>query len=293
MLGRTVLFFICALLLSAPVCGGNGQDSRYVAGHYEGSALNTTANQRGKVVLDLYDFDRATGGVRAYSGFSDGLSGEAWLSGTIGGHGELELSGRLADFRMVVRGRLTPEGTIKAAYRLEGAAPQEGTFEVAFRRPLPPAQGGAVGQSPGFADLIGAWEVGGGLPAQTNPITGEATGVSFVEARRLEVFPDGQFKHVLSHRHCEGTGSARCCSEEAVLEQGRLSVEGSRLVFDVEGGGTIRKDGCNPALSRQGQVGRSKEVFEWSLKPAAGASGASVLCLRNDSGGGACYQKQS
>ena len=211
-------------------------------------------------------------------------------AGTVGGQGELELSGRLADFRMVVRGRLTPEGTIKAAYRLEGAAPQEGSFEVAFRRPLPSAQGRADGQSPGIAALIGAWEVGGGLPAQTNPLTGEATGGSFTEARRLEVFPDGQFKHVLSHRHCEGAGAARCCSEEAVLEQGRLSVEGARLVFDVEGGGTIRKDGCNPALSREGTVGRSRESFAWSLKPAA--DGGSTLCLRNDSGGGACYQKQ-
>ena len=43
--------------------------------------------------------------------------------------------------------------------------------------------------SPGVAtDLIGAWEIGGGLPAQTNPITGEASGISFVEARRLEIF---------------------------------------------------------------------------------------------------------
>lgn len=142
MLIRAVAFFNCALLLLVSVCAANTQDSvrpqEYRAGHYEGSALNTTANQRGKVVLDLYAFDPASGGVRAYFGASEGLSGEAWLSGTISSQGELELSGRLSDFRMEIRGRLTPEGTIKAAYRLEGAAPQEGNFEVAFRHQLPP-----------------------------------------------------------------------------------------------------------------------------------------------------------
>ena len=291
--------FNCVLLLSSSGCAAKAQDSArfrgYRAGHYEGSALNTTVNQRGKVVLDLYAFDPASGGVRAYFGASEGLSGEAWLSGTVSDQGELELSGRLSDFRMEVRGRLTPEGTIKAAYRLEGAAPQEGNFEVAFRHPLPPGldtAGSGRQATPGFADLIGAWEVGGGLPAQRNPFTGEATGVSFVEARRLEIFPDGEFKHILSHRHCEGNGASRCCRESAVLEQGRLSVEGPRLVFDVEGGGTIAKDGCNPALSRQGSVERRKESFVWSLRAGPDGAGNSVLCLQMNSGEAACYQKQ-
>jgi hypothetical protein len=286
---RSIAFLTCILLLSACAFKTHGsvRFQQYRAGHYEGSALNTTGNQRGKLVLDLYDYDPASGSVRAYSGFSDGLSGEAWLSGSIGGRGELDLAGTLSDFRMVVHGRLGADGTIKATYRLEGAAPQEGNFEVAFQRPLPAAQGQTT---PGFDDLIGAWEVGGGLPAQRNPVTGEATGVSFTEARRLEIFPDGQFKHVLSHRHCEGTGISRCCSESAVLEQGKVSVEGRRLVFDIEGGGTILKDGCNPSLSRQGTVGRRSEGFEWSLKTAAGGA---VLCLRQSSGESACYQKQS
>ena len=78
-----------------------------------------------------------------------------------------------------------------------------------------------------------------------------------------------------------------------VSSQGRVSVEGLRLVFDIEGGGTIVKDGCNPALSRQGAVGRRKESFAWSLRAGPDGAGNSALCLQQGSGEAACYQKQS
>jgi len=95
--------------------------------------------------------------------------------------------------------------------------------------------------SPGVAtDLIGAWEIGGGLPAQTNPITGEASGISFVEARRLEIFPEGTFKHVQSHRHCEGSGLRRCCEEQAILEQGGLSIDDRRITSTSRVAGRFR-----------------------------------------------------
>ncbi len=299
-MGRVVALFNCTLLLLVSVCAANARDSvrfeQYRAGHYEGSAFNTTANQRGKVVLDFYAFDPASGSVRAYSNFSEGLFGEAWLSGTINDQGEVLLSGRLLDFTMEVHGRLTAKGTINATYRLTGATPQEGRFEVAFQHPLPSTQDATSDRrqpSSRNADLIGAWEVGGGMPAQRNPITGEATGISFTEARQLEIYPDGQFKHLQTHRHCEGTGASRCCREQAVLEQGTLSVAGSRLVFDIKGGGTIVKDGCNPALSRQGAVEQRKASFSWSLRAGSNGAGGSVLCLQQDSAEAVCYRRQS
>ena len=49
----------------------------YRAGFYQGHALNTTANAKGKVVFELYDFDQRNGRVRAYFGASEGLQGEA------------------------------------------------------------------------------------------------------------------------------------------------------------------------------------------------------------------------
>src|SRR5690242_5267619 len=97
--------------------------------------------------------------------------------------GDLALSGKLLNFAMQTHGHLAPNGTINATYSLSGTTTQEGTFDVKFEHLL--TNGVATA-------LIGAWEIGGGLPAQTNPITGEASGISFVEARRLEIFPDGK-----------------------------------------------------------------------------------------------------
>ncbi|HJQ22947.1 MAG TPA: hypothetical protein VKA60_03450 [Blastocatellia bacterium] len=297
---QAIAFFTCILFLLIAVCAANARDSlpsqQYGSGHFEGHALNTTVNQPGKVVLDLYDFSSASGSVRAYLGYSEGLSGEAWLSGTIDSHGELHLTGRLLDFTVEVNGRLTSTGTINATYRLKGNQPQEGNFEVRFQHPLPSMQGSKSDRqhaTPGIADLIGAWEVGGGMPAQRSPITGEATGVSFTEARRLEVFPDGTFKHLQTHRHCSGTGVSRCCQEQAVLEQGTLSVDGSRLNFDIEGGGTIVKDGCNPTLSKQAPVKPRKASFAWSIRPGSGGGSGSALCLQIDSNDVVCYLRQS
>lgn len=277
-----IFFLNCLLLLSSftTTTQDASEAQRFRTGHYEGRAYNITAHQQGKIVLDLYSSDPGSHSVRAYSGFSDGLSGDAWLTGTIDDRGDLALSGKLLDFAMQIRGQIAPNGTISASYSLSGATTQEGTFEVEFQHPL--AYGVAT-------DLVGAWEIGGGLPAQTNPITGEAAGISFVEARRLEIFPDGKFKHVQSHRHCEGSGLRRCCEEQAVLEQGALSFGDQRMTFNVEGGGTISRNGCNPSLSKEGTVKPRKVSFAWTLQRA---NGAAQLCLQGDTGEKVCYQKQ-
>jgi hypothetical protein len=222
----SIFFLNCFLLLSQFITTNTQaalQAQRVRAGHYEGRAYNTTARQQGKVALDLYALDPSSHRIRGYSDFSDGLSGDAWLTGTIDDRGALALSGSLLDFAMQIHGHLETNGTITATYSLTGTTSQEGRFEVKFERPLAYAVP---------ADLIGAWEIGGGLPTQTNPVTGEASGISFVEARRLEILPDGKFKHVQSHRHCEGSGLGRCCEEQAILEScsvGRLP-QGGRIL---------------------------------------------------------------
>ena len=272
-----IFFLNCFLLLSTFTT----QTRHFQTGDYEGRAFNTTAHQQGKVVLDLYALDPTSHTVRGYCGFSDGLSGDAWLTGTIDDRGDLALSGKLSDFAMQIDGHLAPSGTISATYRLSGTTTQEGTFDVKFEHPLTDSVA---------TDLVGAWEIGGGLPTQTNPITGEASGISFVEAGQLEIFPDGKFKHVQSHRHCEGSGLRRCCEEQAVLEQGALSFDDRRMTFNVEGGGTITRNGCNPSLSKEGTVTRRKVSFEWTLQRAS--NGTANLCLRGDTGEKVCYQKQ-
>jgi len=95
-------------------------------------------------------------------------------------------------------------------------------------------------------DILGIWEVGGGLPSQVNPVTGMSTGPSFVDAHRLEFFPDGNFKHLWSHRHCD---TIRCCSDQAMLEEGPYSFSGRTLDLTVTGGNLIASDGCNPKLN--------------------------------------------
>lgn len=278
-----IFFLNCLLLFSTftTITYAAFQAQPFRTGHYEGRAYNTSARQQGKVVLDLYALDAGSHRVRGYSGFSDGLSGDAWFTGTINDRGELTLSGRLSDFEMQIHGQLAPDGTISATYSLSGTTTQEGTFQVKFEHPL----------TNGLAtDLIGAWEIGGGLPTQINPATGEAAGISFVEARRLEIFPEGKFKHVQSHRHCEGSGSGRCCEEQAVLEQGELSFDDRRLTFNVESGGTISRNSCNASSIKEGTVTPHKVSFQWTLQRAS--NGAAKLCLQGDTGEKVCYQKQ-
>src|SRR5436309_1175332 len=128
-------FVVVKCIILVLVCGNAARSQAidplqgFRAGHYEGRALNTTANQRGKVTFDLYGLDAASGRVRAYFGASDGLEGEAWLYGKVDKRGELELSGPLASYRMEIRGRVGPRGTINANYKLEGTRPQQGNFE--------------------------------------------------------------------------------------------------------------------------------------------------------------------
>ena len=282
----SVIFLHCLLLILFSACSVISQNSGrlkgYQAGQYNGQALNTTANQRGKVVFDLYDLDSSSGNVLAYLGFSDGLSGDAWLTGSINKQGELELTGTLLNFQVEIQGHATPRDSIKATYQLDGTSHQEGNFEVSFQHDLSNAPSNKT-----FADMIGAWEIGGGMPAQTNPITGGAAGISFVEARHLDIFPDGQFKHTLSHRHCESV----CCREDATLEQGTILIEDKQLVFNITGGGTITRDNCNPRLNHEGSVDHGKKSFTWSLKEGE-FGGQPGLCIVNASGESTCYKKQ-
>lgn len=266
---------------------------QYRTGEFEGRAFNTTAKQPGKTVLELYDFDPASHKVRAYIGFSDGLTGESWTSGTVSDAGDFYLSGPLSNYRMEISGSLAAGGAIHATYRLEGKPPQEGKFDVSFQHALPLSTASMHDNqhgAPDLADLVGPWEVGGGMPAPINPVTGIPTGISFVEARRFEVLPDGQFKYLQSHRHCNGAGVATCCTETAVMQEGTLSLDGSQLDLNISGGGSIARDNCNPALNQQSALKPSRQTYEWSIKSGSNGSGRE-LCLRMPDGSW-CFNKQ-
>ena len=280
-LTRTVailsLFFTACFSQSADTLRG------YRAGYYKGRAFNTTANAQGNAGFELYDINKQNGHVRAYAIFSDGLEGEAWLTGNVTNNGELDLSGALESFRMEVRGHLGANGSITADYNLEGANPQRGHFEVSFVQAIPADMADdSEFRASRLSNLIGAWEVGGALPAQTNPITGMSMGVSFVDVHRLEFFPDGSFKHLWSHRHCDGP---RCCSEQAMLETGQYSVNGEKLSLDITGGNLINTDSCNPKMTGHTPVKHRAETFNVSMR-------GTQMCLQQGSQSAACYQKQ-
>jgi hypothetical protein len=249
----------------------------YRDGRYEGRAFNATAKAEGDVVFELYDLDPSSGKVRAYFGASNGLEGEAWLQGRINQNGELDLVGNLASYKMNIEGRVLTKGTIRAEYQLKGATTQEGSFEVEFKQPI----GAPVNE-----DILGIWEVGGGLPAQINPVTG-MSGPSFVDAHRLEFFPDGSFKHLWSHRHCD---TIRCCNEQAMLEEGPFSFSGQTLDLTVTDGNLIVTDACNPKLNGHTPVKHGTFTYNFSIKPGVGAT---QLCLQSGSQGVTCYSKQS
>lgn len=280
---------VVVLLLTFTVCFSQVSDTLngYRAGFYKGQAFNSTANAHGKVAFELYDFDKQNGQVRAYFGASDGLQGEAWLSGKITSAGELELTGNLADYRMELRGHLAANGAIDADYDLEGANAQKGTFEVSFVSAVPAemADDSSFHSAP-ISHLIGNWEVGGALPAQVNPITGMSTGVSFVDVHKLQFFPDGSFKHLWSHRHCDGP---HCCSEQAMGENGTYSLEGQTLSLKITDGMLINTDVCNPKMTGHTPVKHRTDIYTVAMKSGIGGP---QLCLQSGSKEATCYQKQ-
>ena len=289
---KFVALLSCTVLFLFAIVPASTQDSNtfkgYRAGRYEGQALNTTANQRGKVVLELFDLDQSSGRLRAYFAASEGLEGEAWLSGRINSDGELYLSGSLSQFAMEVRGKLTPTGGITAAYSLKAATSQNGNFEVSFARALPETTPGGSQVD----NLIGAWEIGGGMPAPTNPVTGMTAGMSFVDVRRLEILPGGEFSHLHSHEHCQVTGAARCCLQTATMERGTIDINGSQMTLHINGGDDLARDNCNPRLNQQRHLASRTVSFAWSLR--RGNNGTPQLCLQGgDANETTCYQKQS
>lgn len=106
-------------------------------GRYDGTAFNTTAGQAGKAILEILDVE-ASGKVSAHFVASDGLQGEAWLSGTADASGVLVLSGKLGDWDMSVRAVPDAGGTLTATYQLRGPSAQDGTFKVRFRSAAEP-----------------------------------------------------------------------------------------------------------------------------------------------------------
>ncbi len=135
MIREIKLLLLGALLVFGLNISGQepGSFKGYRVGRYEGTALNTTFNLKGKVVFEISQIEQPSGQVSAHFIASNGLTGEGWLTGRIDENGRMTLSGNILDWKMSVQARLSGDATITATYTLQGSPNQQGEFSVRFR----------------------------------------------------------------------------------------------------------------------------------------------------------------
>lgn len=147
----------------------------------------------------------------------------------------------------------------------------------------------AATRAKGFADLVGTWEWSDALLQERDPYNGNPRGVGYVDAGTLEISPDGQFKLIRTHRHCEGT----CCNEQGKSEQGTISVDkNGELVFQINSGTEMARDGCNARLNQQVAIKPHRESYNWSIRLNALHDNAPTLCWNTGPNEATCYIKR-
>jgi hypothetical protein len=140
----------------------------------------------------------------------------------------------------------------------------------------------------GFADLVGKWEWSDALLQERNPYSGNLQGIGYVDAGTLEISPNGQFKLIHTHRHCAGT----CCNEQGKSENGTISVESGELVFQINSGTEMSRDGCNTRLNQQTAIKPHRESYNWSIRLNPNHDNAPTLCWNTGPHEATCYIKQ-
>lgn len=142
----------------------------------------------------------------------------------------------------------------------------------------------------GFAELVGVWKSEDYLHTSKQKYTGAESGVAFVDSRKLEIFPDGRFKHMRVHEH--RNAGEECSRQDAQWEEGTVAVEGTRLVFRIKSGHKKAIDGCRPQLSGGGPVKPYTLSVSWSIRPHIFRKEAQMLCWTSQSENSVCYEKQ-
>lgn len=147
----------------------------------------------------------------------------------------------------------------------------------------------AATRAKGLADLVGTWEWDDALLQQRDAYSGIARGVGYIDAGTLAVSPDGQFKLIRTHRHCEGT----CCREQGKAENGTISVdESGQLVFQINSGTESAQDNCNARLNQQAAIKPHRESYPWSIRLNALHNNAPTLCWNTGPNEATCYIKR-
>lgn len=147
----------------------------------------------------------------------------------------------------------------------------------------------AATHAKGLADLVGTWEWDDALLQDRDPYSGTVRGIGYVEAGKLEISPNGQFKLIRTHRHCAGA----CCNEQGKSEYGTISVDkNGELVFQINSGTEMARDGCNAGANQQSAIKPHRESYPWSIRLNALHNNAPTLCWNTEPGKAVCYIKQ-
>jgi hypothetical protein len=140
----------------------------------------------------------------------------------------------------------------------------------------------------GFNDLIGKWQWSNALLQERDPYSGNLRGIGYVDAGELEISPNGQFKLIRTHRHCEGA----CCNEQGKSESGTISIEGGELVFQIKTGTEMARDGCHAGVNQQSAIKPHRESYPWSIRLNPVHNNAPTLCWNTAPDKADCYIKQ-
>jgi hypothetical protein len=138
-----------------------------------------------------------------------------------------------------------------------------------------------------FKDLIGIWKRTDGLLAEKT-YSGQPAGVSYTESETLEIFPDAKFKHMKVHTHYTGG----CSQVDGKTEYGKISMDGIKLILQIQSGSEMVKDACTPALNKQKKVRPHQEIFPWVIKPDPDNNNVLTLCWNTSSTTAVCFEKQ-
>lgn len=91
------------------------------------------------------------------------------------------------------------------------------------------------------------------------------------------------------HNHCQGG----CCRQEGKSESGTVSIgQGGVLVFQIEAGAEVSRDGCNAALNRQAAISPQRESYPWRIRLDPIHDNAPTSCWNTGPNESTCYVKR-
>lgn len=116
----------------SPSSTAETETSSFKTGTYTGTVTNMTYKKNGDLTLTITSLE--SNNVQAHFTASNGLNGSASLSGKIAGDGEIELSGKIEDGRLLNVYMTKTGETVYGGYAISGSGKMEvGNFQVTYK----------------------------------------------------------------------------------------------------------------------------------------------------------------